>query len=216
MRSDSSSEGTLAGVLKMLATEKYPNLDEAARLALADAGLRSALRDGLVSRNEVFRYNCFKVLLRVAEEQPSALHPDWGAFAALLDSDNAFHRSIGVQLIAALACADEERRFDPVFDRYFALLNDEKIMVARHLAQSAGRIAKARPDLRERITDILLGVDETHHKHKDLIKSDVIQAFAEYVGEYPDKGRTLAFVEAQLDSASPRTRKAAKGFLERG
>ena len=202
-----------AEVLKLLAAERDPDLDAAVRLALADAEFRAALRDGVVSKNEVYRYNCFRVLLRISESQPAVLYPDWEGFVALLGSDNAFHRSIGLQVIANLVSADVDRRFDALFDRYFALLDDDKVMVARYLAQSAGRIAKAMPDLRARITERLLDVACTHHEHKDLVKTDVIQAFAEYAEDYPDKARILAFVEQQLDSTSPKTRKAAKEFL---
>jgi hypothetical protein len=202
-------------ILETLAAERDPDLDEAVRLALSDADFFATLRDGLTAKDEIFRYNCFKVLRQVSDSQPALLYPDWDFLARLLDSPNAYHRASGAQLLSRLACADPERRFDALFDRYFDLMDDDKFMVSRLAVQSAGRIAKARADLQARITDRLLRVDLTHHKHPDLAKADVIQAFAEYVEVSSKRERIVAFVRAQADSASPKTRQAAKEFLQR-
>ena len=41
-----------------------------------------------------------------------------------------------------------------------------------------------------------------------------IQAFETFFDAYPNQDRLLAFVRDQLSSDSPKTRKAAKAFLE--
>jgi hypothetical protein len=134
-----------------------------------------------------------------------------------LDSDNSYHRSIGVRLIANLARCDGKNRLERIFDRYFGLLDDDKIVTARYLAQHAGRIAHAKPILQERITERLLAVDETHHaqSRKDLLKGDVLAAFDEFFDSSPQRERILDFAEQQLASTSPRTRKTAREFLKR-
>jgi hypothetical protein len=107
---------------------------------------------------------------------------------------------------------EEER---PSLEKAIRLALDEKIVVTRYLVQSAGTIARARPSLRARIVDRLLGIDETHHKHKDLIKGDAIQSFETFFEEVDNKEEILAFVQDQLECSSPRTRKAAKAFLDK-
>jgi hypothetical protein len=116
-----------------------------------------------------------------------------------------------------LTGVDEENRFEDIFDQYFGLLNDEKVMTARYLARSAGRIARAKPHLQARITERLLGIDGTHHAQgrKDLIKADIIQSFEEFFKDTGGQEEILAFVEKQLGCSSPKTRKAAKAFLNK-
>jgi hypothetical protein len=156
------------------------------------------------------------VLYQISEAQPQILYPEWDYFVGLLDSKNAFHRAVAVRLLANLTSADEERRFEELIDRYFDLLDDDKVMVARYLAQQAGKIVAAKPHLQPQITQELLGVDNTHHNQsrKDLLKGDVIQAFDEFLAETDDRESILTFVQAQLECSSPKTRKAAKAFLD--
>jgi hypothetical protein len=172
------------------------------------------LVDGVVSKDEDLRYNCYKVLVAIGRDRPELLYPYWDSFVDLLGSPNAYHRSAAVRLIAYMTPADDGSRFEALFDRYFELLDDAKILVTRYLVQDAGLIARAKPALQERVVAKLLSIDDTHHKHKDLIKGDVIQAFEAFFDEYSDQEQLLSFVTDQLSSGSPKTREAAKAFLE--
>ena len=214
---DDNIEGSAADLHKMLAAKEDLDLDEAIQLALADERVLKEILDGIVSKDDTYRYNCFKVLLQISEDHPLILYPEWDYFVGLLGSGNSYHRSIGLQIIANLTRVDDETRFDGIFDQYFGLLDDEKVITARYLAQSAGRIVRAKPHLQARITEKLLGIDGTHHAQgrKDLIKADIIQSFEEFFEDSRDKEEMLTFVENQLGCSSPKTRKAAKAFLNK-
>jgi hypothetical protein len=200
-----------------LANDKDADLEKAVQLASADPKLLDELLRGILSKQDTYRYNCFQVLLQISEQEPAILYPRWDYLVEQLDSDNSYHRSIGLRLIANLTGADAAGRFDGIFDRYFDLLDDEKIVTARYLVQSTGKIVRHKPHLRERIIARLLGVDNTHHteSRKDLLKGDVIQAFEEFFKDSADQDSILAFAKAQLACSSPKTRKAAKQFLEK-
>ena len=206
-----------ATLRQLLAHKQQPGLEQATRMALSDRDVMDQILAGAVSKDDVYRYNCFQVLYRLSEQQPETLYPEWDYFVGLLDSDNAYHRSIGAQLLANLTEADVEDRFEGIFDRCFALLDDDKIVPARQFAQHVGQIARAKPHLRARITERLLAVDETHHteSRKDLLKGDVITAFGEFFADSPDQERILDFVEQQLTCSSPKTRQEARAFLKR-
>jgi hypothetical protein len=212
-----NTEDAASRLQEMLADKQQPRLEEAAQLALSNREALDQILAGIVAKDEVYRYNCFQVLYRLSEEQPEVLYPEWDYFTGLLDSDNSYHRSIAGQLLANLACADSEGHIKATFDRLFALLDDDKIVPARQFAQHVGRIARAKPELHARITEQLLAVGETHHteSRKDLLKGDVVAAFDEFFADSPDQQRILAFVERQLASSSPTTRKAAHAFLDR-
>jgi hypothetical protein len=207
------TEGTLLQAL--LRENQQPGLDEAAQLALSSSRALDQILEGIVSKDEVYRYNCFQVLYRLSEEQPAALYPEWDYVANLLASDNSYHRSIAGQLLANLTRVDTEDRFEAIFDTVFDLLDDEKIVPARQFAQHIGKIVGAKPDLQPRITERLLAVDNTHHtkSRKELLKGDAIAAFGEFFQESADQERILDFVERQLKSSSPRTRKVAQAFV---
>ncbi|MCL5067966.1 MAG: hypothetical protein M1368_06405 [Thaumarchaeota archaeon] len=80
----------------------------------------------------------------------------------MLESKNSFHRAIAVYVIARLARIDEKKQFEKIFARYFGMLDDESLMIARYVAQNAGRIAKSKPALMNKITSELLKVEKTH------------------------------------------------------
>ncbi len=189
------------------------------RLMLAeDVGVERLLEQA-GDKDDAVRSAAFTRLLQIGEATPRELSARFERLVAMLDSPNGFHRSIGACLIARAAAGDPEP-FDAAFDRYFGLLDDPSIMVARYAVQNAGRIARARPDLRARVSERLLRVDETHHPaaRRDLLKADAVASLAEVVDEIPgadeiERGRIAAFVRAQLSSSSPKTRAAAKAFL---
>ena len=202
-------------IQEMLGRKDDFDLDGAARLALSDGQILGLILEGLLAKDDTYRYNCFKVLQRIGESQPSLLYTQWSYFADLLGSENAYHRAAGVRILANLVAADTENRFEALFGRYFGLLDDGKLMVARYVAQNACRIARARPDLRARITEQLLAIHQAHHtqSRKDLIASDIIGFLAEFFEESDNQEAILVFVSAQLNCSSPKTRKAAGSFL---
>jgi hypothetical protein len=204
-------------LLTVLANEKDPDLTEAIQLATTEGQILKEILKGIVSKQELYRYNCFKVLLQISEKEPMLLYPEWDYFVELMGSENSYHRSASLRLIANLTSVDTERRFDNIFDQYFDLLDDESVIAARYLAGSAGIIAKSKPYLQARITERLLDIDNTHHKEgrKDLIKGDIIQTFEGFFEESHHKEEILAFVAEQLESSSPKTRKAATAFLKK-
>jgi hypothetical protein len=197
-------------------TAKNSDLGPLVRQAARDDELLEHLSAGLTEKNETWRYNCFKAVYRLAQENPARVYPYWDRVAASLASDNGYHRAGAALLLPLLLPADEERRFDRIRRRYFALLDDESIVVARYVAQSAAAVAGNRPDLLPAIVRGLLGAETSHHtpSRKELLKSDVIEALERLFPALRPASRkkALAFVMAQVASPSPRTRKALRRF----
>jgi hypothetical protein len=206
-----------AHIHEILADKKAQDLSPVVQLALADAAACQALVAGLLVKDEAYRYNCYKVLLQVAEHGPALLYPYWDSFASMLASANSYHRMVGVTFIARLVPADTERRFERIHEAYFAHLDDDSVIVARYVAQNAGRIARAKPELVAQTVERLLAIVRTYHNadRRDLLAADVIASCAELLDVAPDKGRILAFVRGQAQSKSPKTRQTVKGFLKK-
>jgi hypothetical protein len=72
---ENSREKRVAHLREMLADKKYPSLGEAMQLALSDEKALKEILDGIVSKDDAYRYNRFKVLLQISEERPLILYP---------------------------------------------------------------------------------------------------------------------------------------------
>lgn len=173
--------------------------------------------NNLLVKNDTIRYNSHKVLLLISENNPELLYPQWDFFAKLLNSKNNFHKVIGIQIIANLVKIDNQNRFEKIFETYSNLLDAKSVMTAGHLAANLGKIAKVKSNLRDKITKALLSINKTHHEPscKELIKASIIDSFSEYFNIIEDKEPIINFVNAQLKSQSPKTRKTAQTFLKK-
>ncbi len=196
--------------------DKNADITEMAAEALADEELLLEMLDGLKNKNETLRYNCHKVLMAVSREHGEVLYPRWDYFVEMLDSRNTYHKLSAVQLLASLAVVDKDDRFDEIFDKYYDLLGGKGTILTAYVAVNSGKIAKAKPHLREQITDLLLDIDRVYRgKQIELIKGSIIEAFGEYFEAAEDKERIREFVRNQLNSESPKTRKQAKTFIDK-
>ena len=197
-------------------SDKDVDIKSVAAQALRDEKLLSELLDGLTSKEETLRYNCFKVLMLISEENGAVLYPRWDYFAELMASDNTYRKMSGIQLIASLTKVDTDKRFDQIFDRYYSLLGEKGMIVPAYVAANSGKIARAKPYLQDKITDRLLNIDRVYSgKQPALIKGYAIEAFGEYFAEAGNKNEIIEFVRNQLNSDSPRTRKQAENFLNK-
>jgi len=171
--------------------------------------------DGLLSKNETYRYNCFKVLYVVSEEKPSLLYPHWDFFINHLRSENNYHKMSTVLIIANLTSVDTENKFETIFDEFYENLKSKKTIVPIYVIKSSGKIVNFKPNLERKITDLLLNIENIHPgKQIELVKSAVIESFSEYYKNTEEKNKIIDFVKKQLYSKSPKTRNVAKEFIK--
>ncbi|MFX1572851.1 MAG: hypothetical protein ACFFB0_08880 [Promethearchaeota archaeon] len=184
---------------------------------IKDSNLLSEVLKNVRDKEDSIRYPNALALEKLSEKQPEIIYPQWDFMVDLLKSNNAFHKSIAIANISNLTYIDEQNKFDKIFNEFFNLIDNKSVMITRKLVIYSGRIAKAKPSLRSKITKILLKIDETQHNQdrKDLIKGDIIETFSEYFKDIKEKKDILDFVRAQLNSTSPSAVKKAKSFLKR-
>jgi hypothetical protein len=183
---------------------------------VVEGELLTELLEGILSKKDEIRSNSFNRLMRISEDQPELLYPKYDYLANLLDSDNHYQRNIAINLIANLALIDTENKFEKIFDKYFSNIDGNRTMVAGQAAINSGKIARAKPNLRTKITKRLLNLEKTHKgKHVDLIIAYAIEAFEQYFKELSNKKEILVFIKTQLESKSPKTRKLAREFLKK-
>jgi hypothetical protein len=179
------------------------------------------LLDGISPKTQksVIRESSSKAILYLSARHPEVLLPHWAYFVKLLRSDNGFSKYVAIHTIANLVTAGDEGRFEKAFNAFYKLLDDESVMVASHVAGVSGQIARAKPQLRSKITQRLLGIPQTHFpvERQALITSYALLSLDEYFADAAarDQERMLAFAYQRLDCASPKTRKLAKDFIKK-
>lgn len=198
-------------------SKKSIDVGKVAKKALEDGAVLSELLEAVLSKKEKIRFDSFKALLLISEEHPKALYAKWDFFADLLSSPNTYFKYIAIYILANLAKVDTKSRFEKIFDKFYALLDDKSVIPASHVAATSAMIAKSKPKLQTKITNKLLTIEKTHHRpeRRDLIKGYAIETFSGYFEGASNKRKILQFVKHQLDSRSPTTRKKAKEFLKR-
>jgi len=207
----------MSDLITKLARKKGLGIKEITSRAESDSGVLSVILKNTRSKNDTLRYNCYQILLTVSATSPSSLYGQWDSLVEMLDSTNNYFKYQAIYLIANVLSADTEDRFNEISKKYFGLIHDPSIMIASHLALNAGKIAKAKPELRPVITKLLLdaGKGSRDRKSGELLQSYIIDAFEQYIDGAGDLKNVVSFVQEQLESGSPKTRKAAKEFLKR-
>jgi hypothetical protein len=203
---------------------KFDSLDQpcdpnqVAERATGDERLLQALLQGISPerKKQIRRENSFKALLILASDQPNLLLPHWEYLMGLLTSGNGFSQQAAIYLIAALAPQDPQQRFDDSCETFYSLLDDKSVMVASHVAGLSAPIVEAMPHLEPFITTRLLAIEGTHHEagRKELVKAYVLEALSSYFSQSQNQHGILEFACQQLNSSSPKARKAAKALLD--
>ena len=185
-----------------------------AEKVIKNPGLIDQYLDGLLSKNETYRYNFCKVLDVVSEQKPDLLYPHWDFFIDHLRSDNDYHKMSAVLIIANLTMVDTQGRFENVFDEFYENLKSKKTIVPIYVVKSSGKIASFKPNLEGKITGLLLNIEKIHPgKQIELVKSAVIESFSDYYEQTSKKDEIMLYVKNQLNSSSPKTKKIAKEFI---
>lgn len=149
---------------------KINNLDEAAGKIDSEKQIES-LFEGLVSKDDKYRYNCLLLLEKITAKKVSWIYDRWDFLVGLLDSSNSYHRNISLILLANLSLSDSENRFENILDKYLSHCNDEKFITQRQCIQNVWKIAVNKPVYKEKIISHLKNLN--YGKHSNLIEMDI-------------------------------------------
>jgi len=197
--------------------KKSVSVESILKNVVKDKKLLDDVYSGAHSGKAEIKFKCGKVLRTLSEEKPEIIYPNWDFFIDLLDSDNTFIKAIALAIVANLTRVDSKNKFDSIFNKYYALLDDKSMITAANIAGYSGIIAIAKPKLQTKVTNKLIGIDKTHHslECKNIIKGKAILTFNEYFEKTKNKKKIIDFVKKQLKCESPKTRKLAREFLNK-
>ena len=158
-----------------------------------------------------------RVLMAIAGKNPEMLWEYWNIFEGLLYSEGFDSKFHAIYLISALAGADNRGRIEKILPRFGELLENESVATASHAALRLGTIARAKPGLRNAITDMLMNVKgkKREESRNALINGYALDAFERYA-EFMEKRemkRIIEFAKSQIKCKSATTQQKARQFL---
>jgi hypothetical protein len=203
--------------------EKGADIERIAALAIEQPSHIPALLAGLRHPKARIKYGCEKVLRRISEEAPSLLYPNFEDFAALLEAENSFIKWGAILTLANLVQVDTEKRFDTLFERYFAPIGGPEMITAGNIVGAAARIARARPELTGRIVGEILKVETARYEHHGEVSEEcrrvvcghAVDTFLNLADQIEGLEAVTQFVRRQLDNPRPQVRKKTERFLRR-
>lgn len=198
-------------------SEMDADIDEFVRMAINDPPVRDEIVQQLLTHPHIMVYfHCGEVVAKASQESPDLFYPYWAAITLLLKHKNSYHRDFALTILANLTAVDKQDRFTGIFDDYFEHLNDKKFLTAMYCVQSSQKIIQHKSALRDRIIELLLDIDrrcDYPEKQKALLKCAVLEIIDEVYNSAQHKTNLEAFIKAQVNSPSPKTRKKAKELI---
>jgi hypothetical protein len=199
--------------------EKDFDVDEFVRLAIDDENARNEIVHQMLMNSAIMvYYHCYYVVEKASRKQPEKFYPYWGEIAKLLHHENSYHRDFAVEIIGNLTKVDQENRFAQVEEDYYSIINDEKFMTGNCCLKNLLKIYRHKPEQRGRIIETLLDIDnhcDYTEKQRGVLKADVLEIFDEVYEEIPERDEIKAFIKAEANSISPKTRKKAKELIRK-
>jgi hypothetical protein len=172
----------------------------------------------LSSSIAVVRFKCAKILNIISRVRPELLYPHFDLFADLLGSKSNVIKWNAIDIIGNLAAADPEGRFDLIFNRYYGLLAEGSLITSAHVVENSGKIARAKPKLRNMIAAEILKVSEIPlptQECRNILAGKAIFEFSNYPELITDNHLVASFASSYLNSTRNATKKKAEVFLRK-
>lgn len=202
-------------ILDRLANKKIKP-EKAAEEVANNFKLLDEIIEGISSDKATVRFGCAKILQILSRKHPEQLYLKWNFYVKLLDHKNNILKWNAIIIIANLTRADKDKRFEKIFDKYFGLIKDPKMITAANVVGHSAIIAKAKPELTEKITKKLLEVEKGKWETsecKNIVLGKTILAFGEFFDQIKGKEKMIEVVKRQLDNSRNATKKKAEEFL---
>ena len=204
-------------ILQKLA-QKETDKEKFAAQVMKKPDLLEAVLEGLGAKPARIKYSCAKVIRIISDQKPEMLYPHFDLFVGLLDHEKNILKWEGIYVLANLARADTENKFEKIFAKYFAPLPGPVLITAANVIGGAAKIALAQPKLTEKITREILKVEKAKYKTpecRNVALGQAIDTFGQIFDQIEDKAPVLKLIKKQLKNTRPSTRKKAEKFMKK-
>lgn len=139
----------------------------------------------------------------------------------LLYSENNILKWGAIIIISNLVAVDTKGKFEKIFYKYFALIDDKNMITASNIIKNSWKIALAKPEYTQSIVKELLKVENESYENKgelspeckNIVCGNTIDSFENFYHNISDKMPVVKFIRKQLkNSRKPVANKAAGLF----
>jgi hypothetical protein len=177
----------------------------------------------LLSNKPEIKYHCAKRAIALSEKNPKALYPQLNVFVKLLDGDNNVLKWVSIIVIGNLAGADKQNKISKLIPRLIGLLHGKSMITANNTIVALGKIAKHKPQFKEKIFRALLDVEKATYYNKGKVSPEcrnialgkVIGVLAEHSDELKDNKKAITFLQRQTKNTRSATRERAKKAIDK-
>ena len=180
------------------------------------------LIEGIIAPKGSIRFGYDKVLRLISEKQPELVYPYFEVFRKLSLCDNSFLKWGAILTIANLTAADSDKKFDAMFDEYYAPIKGPVMVTAANIIGGSVKIINAKPYLIDKIINEILKVekakyelhDEPSPECRNVAIGHAIDTFDAIFSQVKDKDSVIKFVKRQLKNTRQAVVKKAQKFLK--
>lgn len=194
-------------------SKKNFDVDKFVDMIIEDEQIREEIVKQLLTNQKIMiYYHCYYIVSKASAIMPEFFYPYWSDFVLLLSHENSYHRDIGLTILANLTEVDDKGLFNDIFDDYFKHINDKKFMTAQCCVKNTAKIIEFKPNLREKIIELLLEIDQkTNYPERqlELLKYGALEVFEQVYSKTQFKKKIDSFIQAAVNSISPKTKKKA-------
>jgi hypothetical protein len=154
----------------------------------------------------------------ISERKPNVLYPEIGRLIRLLDSENNIFKWGAIIIVGNLAAVDSERKIDRILDRYLQPISGHIMITAANVIGGAGKIARSKPHLADRIARSVLQVEVANYQTemcRNVASGHAVESFDLFFEHLKQPLPVIEFVKRQLNNRRNALKRKAAKFLKK-
>jgi hypothetical protein len=171
---------------------------------------------GLSNKRPRVKFGCSKALLILSEKHPELLSGHIDAIAERLDGNNRILKWNAIAILGNLAASDAGERVRDLADKLCGLMAEGELITANNAIAALGKIARANPGARKRITEKLLAIERQHFETgecRNIAIGKAIMALEMFCDPANAGKPVLDFISRQMGNSRNATAHKAKAFM---
>ena len=196
---------------------KSASLAPLARRVVRQPELLPEVFAGLAAQSARTKYGCLRLLRLLSETRPEFLYPEINRFIELLDDKNQILQWGAIIMLGNLAAVDVDGRIEGKLGRYLRPISGPVMITAANVIRGAGKIARAKPPLADRIARALLRVEAAHYQTtecRNVAVGHAIESLESFFALVRRPQPVVDFVWRQLDNPRSAVKRKAAKFLK--
>ncbi|MBN1975440.1 MAG: hypothetical protein JW787_17520 [Sedimentisphaerales bacterium] len=197
--------------------------EKIANYAIENPQFIKQLIEGVSVPKGSIRFGYEKVLRLISERRPDLIYPYFDVFKKLSVCDNSFLKWGAILTIANLAVADSDKKFDAMFEEFYAPVTGPVMVTAANIIGGSAKIVSAKPYMMGRIIKEILKVEKANFElHgepspecRNVAIGHAIETFDQFFDKIEDKEVIIKFVKRQLNNTRKQVVKKAEKFLKK-